>query len=210
MSVTAGEKCIRRCPARECDNGRTEWGRNYNAENDQNLQGIPRCNQNLLRRCGIWQSCTERPLHAIRKASTMRPGLHELTARQRSFMSKCTRCWLTNPRTRLERPQMATAMSRTFALCRNIVAAPDCTAFQRIYHIVGRLRFYSRRGRARKFFTSTLIVTETACVSFRTLCFPLIAFSCFLPTLADFPLLWIAWCWPDDQTVLAEQPRSSA
>ena len=130
----------------------------------------------------VWNLApVQRPLHATRNASTMRSGLRELAARQRPFMSKCTRCWLTYPRTRLERPQMALAMSRTFPFCRDIVAAPDCTAFRRIIISLAVCDFYSGRGRARKIFTSTLIVAETACVSFRThsFCSPLIAFALF-------------------------------
>ena len=54
-------------------------------------------------------------------------------------------------------------------------------SFRRTCPIVVRLRFWSRRGRARKFSTFTLIVAETACVSSRTLslCFPEVAISLF-------------------------------
>ena len=54
----------------------------------------------------------------------MSPGMHVLATRQSPFIRKCTRYWLTEP-VRLERLQMAWAMSRTFPLCRNKLVAPD-------------------------------------------------------------------------------------
>ena len=94
----------------ESDNGRTEKGGAgiLKPKNNQDLQGTPKCNQNFLRRWEIWQ---------------------QLAARQRPLICKCTRCWLTNRRTLLERSQMVIAMPRTFALCRKRVAAFDCLAF---------------------------------------------------------------------------------
>ena len=74
----------------------------------------------------IWNlAAVRRPLQATRTTPTKSSGLHELATRQNPFMSRCTRYWLTNPKMRLERLQMAWAMSRTFPLCRNKVAAPD-------------------------------------------------------------------------------------
>ena len=59
----------------------------------------------------LWNlAAVHRPLHATRNAPTIRPGLHELAARDIPFMSRRTRCWLTKPRTRFEPLQVAFAM----------------------------------------------------------------------------------------------------
>ena len=65
-----------------------------------------------------------RPLHAIRKAPTIRPRLHELEVRHTTCMSKWTRCWLTKPETLSAGEQSALAMPSSLSLCRNKVAAP--------------------------------------------------------------------------------------
>ena len=85
-------------------------------EGTQDLQSTPTWIQTEWNLAAV-----HKPLQSIRKGPTIRPGLQELAARQSLCMSKCTRCWLTKPRTRLERPQMALAMSRAFSLCRNKV-----------------------------------------------------------------------------------------
>ena len=46
------------------------------------------------------------------EALTTRPGLQECAVRHNPCVSKCTRCWLANPRTPFERLQMALAKSR--------------------------------------------------------------------------------------------------
>ena len=70
----------------------------------------------------VWNlAAVHRLLQARRTAPAIRPGLHELAARQSAFMGKCTRCRWTIPEARLERVQLAWTVSRTLSLCSNRV-----------------------------------------------------------------------------------------
>ena len=73
----------------------------------------------------LWSlAAVYRPLHAIHKAPTIRPRLHELEVRHTICMSKWTRCWLTKPETFSAGEQSALAMPSSLSLCRYKVAAP--------------------------------------------------------------------------------------
>ena len=47
------------------------------AARNQYLQGTAKCNQDSLRRCGIWQPCTDRDMQRLRRVSHATKPLHE-------------------------------------------------------------------------------------------------------------------------------------